>query len=84
MTPCALSFAAPDERPRSIVLAGTRYATESLMRCSRCGRLVVGYRDPDVRGAGARSAHGLDLYRHVTDALDVPSDDDDGAAGGSA
>ena len=40
MTPCALSFAAPDERPRSIVLAGTRYATESLMRCSRCGRLV--------------------------------------------
>lgn len=61
MTPCALSFAAPDERPRSIVLAGTRYATESLMRCSRCGRLVVGYRDPDVRGAGARSAHGLRL-----------------------
>jgi hypothetical protein len=32
----------------------------------------------------AALAHGLDLYRHVTDALDVPSDDDDGAAGGSA
>ena len=34
--------------------------------------------------ATATVAHGLDLYRHVTDALDVPSDDDDGAAGGSA
>ena len=32
----------------------------------------------------ASLAHTLDLYRHITDALDVPSDDDDGAAGGSA
>lgn len=33
----------------------------------------------------ASLAHLLDLYRHVTDALDVPSDDDDDAsAGGDA
>jgi len=61
MSPHAFRFADPDARPRSIVLDGTAYRTDSLMRCARCPLVVVHYRDPDVRGAGSRSAHGVRL-----------------------
>ena len=61
MTDHAFTYAAPDARPRTIVLGGTAYRTDSLMRCANCPRIVVNYHDPDVRGAGSRSVHGLRL-----------------------
>jgi hypothetical protein len=70
----SLSFAPPDARPARIVLDGTPYATDSMMRCP-CGLIVVNYRDPDVRGAGSRSAHGLrfDSLAPITNARSVPA-----------
>jgi preprotein translocase subunit SecD len=58
----------------AIVLDGTPYATDSMMRCP-CGLIVVHYRDPDVRGAGSRSAHGLrlDTLAPITNARSVPA-----------
>ena len=62
MTPDSHSmrYAAPDDRPARIVLDGTSYRTDSLMRCP-CGLVVVNYRDPDARGPAPRAAHGLRL-----------------------
>jgi hypothetical protein len=56
-----LRYSDPDARPRSIVLDGARLDCTGLLRCARCPLVVVHYRDPDVRGAGSRSAHGVRL-----------------------
>ena len=56
---CTLRYA--DARPSSVVIDGARVPCDALLRCLHCPRVVVHYRDPDVRGAGARSAHGLRL-----------------------